>query len=93
MLTTEVTPELVEGWKRIFEANRLSLHPNRKTGKGIDDYFRKNIITRPLTMKNFARSLHTISWKMSIPAENCPKERGRILNVTARTAFWSESTY
>lgn len=41
MLTTEVIPELVEGWKRIFEANRLSLHPNRKTGKEIDDYFRK----------------------------------------------------
>ena len=39
MLTTEPTIEMVQEWKRIYNENRDSLRPNRKSGAEINDYF------------------------------------------------------
>ena len=41
MLTSAPTQEMIGEWKRIFEAHRDTLEPNRKTGHEIDLYFRK----------------------------------------------------
>lgn len=40
MLTHEPTPEEIAEWKRIFEASRPYLQPNRKSGAELDAYFR-----------------------------------------------------
>ena len=40
MITSEVTPETLEEWKRIFDLHRSKLSPNRKKGIEVDDYFR-----------------------------------------------------
>ncbi len=40
MITSEVTPETLEEWKRIFELHRPKLSPDRKKGIEVDDYFR-----------------------------------------------------
>lgn len=40
MLTQEATPAMVKEWKKIYDENRDSLTPNRKTGKEIEDYLR-----------------------------------------------------
>lgn len=41
MLTTEITKQMVEAWKRLYDIYRSSLRPNRKTGSELDDYFKK----------------------------------------------------
>lgn len=40
MITSEVTPGMLEEWKRIFDLHRSKLSPNRKKGIEVDDYFR-----------------------------------------------------
>ncbi|MBD5539836.1 MAG: hypothetical protein HDR00_01330 [Lachnospiraceae bacterium] len=40
MITSEVTQEMIEEWKRIFDLHHSELSPNRKTGIEVDDYFR-----------------------------------------------------
>ncbi len=40
MITSEVTPETLEEWKRISGLHRFKLSPNRKKGIEVDDYFR-----------------------------------------------------
>ena len=40
MITLEVTQEMIEEWKRIFDLHHSELSPNRKTGIEVDDYFR-----------------------------------------------------
>lgn len=40
MITSEVTPETLEEWKRISGLHRSKLSPNRKKGVEVDDYFR-----------------------------------------------------
>ncbi len=40
MITSEVTPGMLEEWKRIFDLHRSKLSPNRKKGVEVDDYFR-----------------------------------------------------
>ena len=37
MLTKMPTQEMIDEWKKIYEENRASLIPNRKTGIEIDD--------------------------------------------------------
>ena len=39
MLTTEPTIEMIQEWKRIYDENRNSLKPNRKSGAEVNDYF------------------------------------------------------
>lgn len=41
MLTTKPTAEMIKNWQKTFEENRGTLFPNRKTGKEVDEYFRK----------------------------------------------------
>ena len=41
MLTTAPTSEMISEWKSIFEMYRATLHPNRKTGSEVDQYFRE----------------------------------------------------
>ena len=42
MLTTKPTAEVTQKWKKTFEENRDNLFPNRKTGKELDEYFKKS---------------------------------------------------
>lgn len=42
MLTTKPTVEMTQKWKKVFEDNHDKLFPNRKTGKEVDEYFKKN---------------------------------------------------
>ena len=39
MLTCEPTIEMIEEWKRIYNENRDSLKPNRKSGTEVNAYF------------------------------------------------------
>lgn len=41
MLTSKPTPDMINGWKRIYDDNWERLKHNRKSGAQIDDYFRK----------------------------------------------------
>ena len=42
MILSELTPEKVVEMKRVYEAYRPLLHPNRKSGAEIDAYFRSS---------------------------------------------------
>jgi hypothetical protein len=55
MLTTKPTLEMIEEWKRIYEAHHSDLRPNRKTGKEVDRYFREKYPCQPLEHPEFRR--------------------------------------
>ena len=42
MILSELTPEKVAEMKRVYEAHRPLLHPNKKSGAEVDAYFRSN---------------------------------------------------
>ena len=42
MILSELTPEKIAEMKRVYEAYRPLLHPNRKSGAEVDAYFRSN---------------------------------------------------
>ena len=40
MLVEEISKEMIEKYRKIFELHRSKLKPNRKSGKEVDEYFR-----------------------------------------------------
>ena len=48
MLTKMPTQEMIDEWKKIFEENRASLMPNRKTGIEIDNYLKTHYYVMPI---------------------------------------------
>ena len=42
MILSELTPEKIAEMKRVYEAYRPLLHPNRKSGAEVDAYFRSS---------------------------------------------------
>ena len=48
MILSELTPEKVAEMKRVYEAHRPLLHPNRKSGAEVDAYFRSSYPYQPL---------------------------------------------
>lgn len=53
MITSEVTPGMLEEWKRIFDLHRFKLSPNRKKGIEVDDYFRNRYTYQILDSPRF----------------------------------------
>lgn len=53
MITSEVTPGMLEEWKRIFDLHRSKLSPNRKKGIEVDDYFRNRYTYQILDSPRF----------------------------------------
>lgn len=42
MLTSRPTPQMIERWKTLFEENHDKLFPNRRSGKEVDEHFKKS---------------------------------------------------
>lgn len=55
MITSEVTQEMIEEWKRIFDLHHSELSPNRKTGIEVDDYFRNKYIYQIFDSEEFKK--------------------------------------
>lgn len=53
MITSEVTPGMLEEWKRIFDLHRSKLSPGRKRGVEVDDYFRNKYTYQILDSPRF----------------------------------------
>lgn len=56
MQTTRPTPAQVAAWKRVFEAYRGTLTPNRKSGREVDAYLHAHYACKRVT----ARELHEV---------------------------------
>ena len=52
MLTKQPTPERIEEWKNIYNENRSSLTPNRKTGIELDKYLKSHYSVVPINTNN-----------------------------------------
>ena len=48
MILSEITPDKVAEMRRVYEAHRPLLHPNRKSGAEVDAYFRSSYPYQPL---------------------------------------------
>lgn len=55
MITKELTNQDISDMKRIFEENRSSLVPCRKTGAEVDTYFRSRYSFKPFTDSDFIK--------------------------------------
>ena len=53
MILSEITPDKVAEMKRVYEAHRPLLHPNRKSGAEVDAYFRSSYPYQPLDDRAF----------------------------------------
>ena len=49
MLIEQVTPQMIQEWKRIFEQYKVKLKPNRKTGQEVVDYLLSKYKLTPVT--------------------------------------------
>ena len=55
MITKELTNQDISDMKRIFEENRFSLVPCRKTGAEVDAYFRSRYSFKPFNDSDFIK--------------------------------------
>lgn len=52
MLMQEATPEMIEGWKEVWNEYKYKLHPNRKSGKEIIEYLKSKYLVKELLDDN-----------------------------------------
>lgn len=76
MITKELTNQDISDMKRIFEENRSSLVPCRKTGTEVDEYFRSRYSFEPFNNSDFIKMVEAgILENGFLPEGACPDIR------------------